>query len=52
MFREELLQSGVQPEQIQYINFDLMKYDAVRHYKQLYDLVTEKALPKKELSLF
>lgn len=52
MFREELLQSGVQPEQIQYINFDLMKYDAVRHYKQLYDLVTEKALPNKKNYLF
>ena len=52
MFREELLQSGVQPEQIQYINFDLMKYDAVCHYKQLYDLVTEKALPNKKNYLF
>ena len=52
MFRDELLQSGVQPEQIQYINFELMKYDAVRNYKQLYDLVTEKALPDKKNYLF
>ncbi len=52
MFRDELLQGGVQPEQIQYINFELMKYDAVRNYKQLYDLVTEKALPDKKNYLF
>lgn len=52
MFRDELLQSGVLPEQIQYINFELMKYDAVRNYKQLYDLVTEKALPDKKNYLF
>ena len=52
MFRDELLQSGVQSEQIQYINFELMKYDAVRNYKQLYDLVTEKALPDKKNYLF
>ena len=52
MFRDELLQSDVHPEQIQYINFELMKYDAVRNYKQLYDLVTEKALPDKKNYLF
>ena len=52
MFRDELLQSGVQPEQIQYINFELMKYDAVRSYKQLYNVVTEKALPDKKNYLF
>ena len=52
MFRDELLQSGVQSEQIQYINFELMKYDAVRNYKQLYNVVTEKALPDKKNYLF
>ena len=52
MFRDELLQSGVQPEQIQYINFELMKYDAVRNYRQLYNVVTEKALPDKKNYLF
>ena len=52
MFRDELLQSGVQPEQIQYINFELMKYDAVRNYKRLYNVVTEKALPDKKNYLF
>ena len=47
MFRDELLQSGVQSEQIQYINFELMKYDTIRSYKQLYDLVTKKMLSDK-----
>lgn len=28
MVRDELLQGGVQSKQIQYINFELMKYDA------------------------
>ena len=42
MFRNELLEDGVRLEQIQYLNFELMKYDAIRTYKQLYDLVIEK----------
>lgn len=52
MFRDELLQNGVAPEQIQYVNFELMKYDNVRSYKQLYDLVTDKILPDKKNYLF
>ena len=52
MFRDDLLQNGVQKEQIQYINFELMKYDFVRNYKQLYDLVTSKILPKQKNYLF
>lgn len=52
MFRDELLQNGVAPEQIQYVNFELMKYDSVRSYKQLYDLVTDKILPDKKNYLF
>ena len=41
MFRDELIKDGVAENQIQYINFELMKYDAVRNYKQLYELVVE-----------
>lgn len=52
MFRDELLENGVMPEQIQYINFELMKYDGVRSYKQLYDLITEKILRNKRNYLF
>ncbi len=39
MFRDELIKDNVSEEQIQYINFELMKYDAIRNYKQLYELV-------------
>lgn len=52
MFRDELLENGVMPEQIQYINFELMKYDGVRSYKQLYNLITEKILRNKRNYLF
>lgn len=52
MFKDELLQNGVKPEQIQYINFELMKYDTVTDYKQLYNLVTSKILPDKKNYLF
>lgn len=48
MFRNELLENGVRLEQIQYLNFELMKYDAIRTYKQLYDLVIEKILPNQK----
>lgn len=52
MFRDELLENGVMPEQIQYVNFELMKYDSVRSYKQLYNLITEKILRNKRNYLF
>ena len=52
MFRNELLEDGVRLEQIQYLNFELMKYDAIRTYKQLYDLVIEKILPNQKNYLF
>ena len=52
MFRDELADGGVRPEQIQYINFELMKYDEVRTYRQLYDLVKEKALSDRKNYLF
>lgn len=52
MFRNELLENGVRLEQIQYLNFELMKYDAIRTYKQLYDLVIEKILPNQKNYLF
>lgn len=52
MFRDELLESGVQKEQIQFVNFELMKYDHIRSYKQLYELVTENIIPDKKNYLF
>lgn len=52
MFRDELLENGVEQNQTQYFNFELMKYDAVRSYKQLYELVTANILPDKKNYLF
>lgn len=52
MFKEELLKQGVRTEQIQYINFELMKYDSIRDYHQLYELVVKKALPDEKNYLF
>lgn len=52
MYRDELLQSGVQNEQIQFINFELMKYDDVRSYKQLYELVEKNIVEGKKNYLF
>lgn len=52
MFKDELLENGVLNEQIQYINFELMKYDNIRDYKQFYDLVIENILSNKKNYLF
>lgn len=52
MFKDELLKNGVLSKQIQYINFELMKYDSVRDYKKLYDMVKESIIPNKKNYLF
>lgn len=52
MFRDELVQNGVKKDQIQFFNFELMKYDRIRSYRQLYDLVTENIVPDRKNYLF
>lgn len=52
MFKDELLKNGVLSKQIQYINFELMKYDSIRDYKKLYDMVKESIIPNKKNYLF
>ncbi len=52
MFRDELLKDNVSKEQIQYINFELMKYDYIRSYKQLYELVVANIQKDKKNYLF
>lgn len=53
MYRDELITNGVSLSQIQYINFELMKYDNIRSYKQLYNLVVENIIPnQKKLFIF
>lgn len=52
MYRDELIANGVSPSQIQFINFELMKYDSVRSYGQLYELITKNIVPDKKNYLF
>lgn len=52
MFKDELIQSGVPQKQIQYINFELMKYDAIRGYRELYDFVKQNAIKGRKNYLF
>ncbi len=52
MYRDELITNGVSISQIQYINFELMKYDNIRSYKQLYKLIVENIIPNKKNYLF
>lgn len=52
MYRDELITNGVSISQIQYINFELMKYDNIRSYKQLYKLIAENIIPNKKNYLF
>ena len=42
LFKRELLKSGVAPEYIIDINFELMAYDDIRDYRQFYHLVRDK----------
>lgn len=52
MYRDELITNGVSSSQIQYINFELMKYDNIRSYKQLYNLIVENIIQNKKNYLF
>lgn len=52
MFRDELIKDNISEDQIQYINFELMKYDAIRNYKQLYELVVANIKQGKKNYLF
>ena len=47
LFKEYLLENGVEPECVIDINFELMIYDDIRDYKQFYKLIRER-IPSKE----
>ena len=42
MFQEDLLKSGVAPEQITAINFEMLEYEELKDYKRLYQYLTER----------
>jgi predicted AAA+ superfamily ATPase len=45
LFKQELRESGVTPDHIVDINFELMAYDEIREYRQFYKLVRDKIPP-------
>lgn len=52
MFKEELVKNGVLEQQILYMNFESMTYDAIRNYKQLYDYVVQNISTNQKNYLF
>ncbi len=52
MYRDELVANGVSPSQIQFVNFELMKYDYIRTYRQLYDFIMQNIVAGKKNYLF
>lgn len=52
MYRDELMANGVSLSQIQFVNFELMKYDYIRTYRQLYDFITQNMVVGKKNYLF
>jgi predicted AAA+ superfamily ATPase len=46
LFMGELMQSGIKSQNILCINFELMKYDSIKQYRDLYKFIM-KNLPKK-----
>ena len=47
MFKEYLLNSGINEERIVYMNFESAKYDDIKNYKDLYSYVEDKVKNKK-----
>ena len=52
MFREYLLQNGVQKEQITAINFEDMDYSELTDHKRLYSYLKERLIPNKMNYIF
>jgi predicted AAA+ superfamily ATPase len=42
IYKEYLLEQGIHSEHILHINFELMEYDEIRRYKELYRLIKDK----------
>ena len=52
MFKDELIAGGTDRACIQFINFELMRYDDIKDYRQLYDLVASNIVEGKKNYLF
>jgi predicted AAA+ superfamily ATPase len=51
LFIEELKQNGIKSKNILHINFELMKYDSIKNYRDLYKFI-RKNLPRGKLYIF
>jgi predicted AAA+ superfamily ATPase len=51
LFMEELKQNGIKSKNILYINFELMKYDSIKNYRDLYKFIM-KNLPRGKSYIF
>ena len=52
LFREYLLNNGVDKEQIIFINFEDLDYEELTNYKKLYNYLKEKLIPNKMTYIF
>ena len=52
MFRKELIESGVDQNQIIFINIEALKTEALTNYKALYEHITELLIPEKNMYIF
>jgi predicted AAA+ superfamily ATPase len=52
LFMRELLELGVPEQNIVFINFEILKYDTVRDYRALYQLVMDTLPPKGRSYIF
>lgn len=52
MFRDELTKDNVAEDQILYLNFELIKYNSIRDYKQFYNFVVRNLKPDNNNYLF
>ncbi len=47
MFQDELRQSGVAPEQIISLNFEMLEFEELKDYRQLYRYITARLQPER-----
>lgn len=52
LFKQELLDSGVKPNQIISINFEDLEYEALQEYHALYEYIVERLIPDASVYVF
>lgn len=52
LYKDELLEEGIAPEQIISVNFEDLAYESLRDYRDLYRYITERLLENREMFVF